>query len=345
MKVRSNPVAPFTPTSPVKNGPPAWLGHVRPRVLGGYETLYVVGESYRQEALWVLAGGRRTGGVRAPIEAVLIAEDDNPVDDNAVSIWIAGRLVGYVERSEAPDLRRGLLALQTRMGGPVALSGHIVGRDLGPDVPHLGVFLDHDPVDFGLRPPDSVLPGDASMVRTGYRGSAPTTTVWWPFSRPSQRIRSGASPRCAMPCRTRPTFSSATSSSRSSSSCCTGAARLTRPYSTSTTTSADGTTRRWTQSVRSSCDALVGFRCWTRTAKPRSGGPRSTITRPRCDGPSGACRSTATRHVVRRIPPISRDVARRRSGSLAVRIPSGTPRQARWRRWSVARVDTRSTGR
>jgi len=67
--------------------------------------------------------------------------------------WRFGRRlkVGHLSRANARRYRPGLLSLQRRYGQPVALSGVIVGGGIPEDGPgQLGVFLRHDPADFGL---------------------------------------------------------------------------------------------------------------------------------------------------------------------------------------------------
>ena len=82
---------------------------------------------------------------------MLLAEDANPYDASAVSVWIGGLMVGYLPRDEARRLRPGLLALQEREGTPIALKGVVVGGGMRDDGPgRLGVFLRYDPADFGL---------------------------------------------------------------------------------------------------------------------------------------------------------------------------------------------------
>jgi hypothetical protein len=168
-RVHRQPAAPFTPTSAVAHGRPSWMvegleAHLCDR---GYVVLNVVGESHYQEALWRVVGGRRTGGVRCEARAILVAENDNSVDHNAVSVWIYGMLSGYVAREDAARLRPGLLELQARVGKPVALEGELVGRDLGTrQVTNIGVFLDYDPTEFGLF--------DAPHTRTGLHSARKT---------------------------------------------------------------------------------------------------------------------------------------------------------------------------
>jgi hypothetical protein len=89
--------------------------------------------------------------VRSDIYAVLVPEDDNPYDPNAVAIWVHGLKVGHLSRSNARRYRPGLLDLQDHYGQPIALNGVIVGGGIREDgLGRLGVFLRHDPTDFGL---------------------------------------------------------------------------------------------------------------------------------------------------------------------------------------------------
>ena len=121
-------------------------------LFGGGDDLEVVGESYYQENLWRLVGPRWPDDrVRHPVYAVLVAEDDNPHDANAVAVWVQGLKVGHLSRADARRYRPGLLGLQRRHGEPVALNGVIAGGGIRGDGPgRLGVFLRHDPADFGL---------------------------------------------------------------------------------------------------------------------------------------------------------------------------------------------------
>lgn len=141
------------------------------RVLDGPVDLEVVGEAYYQDALWQLTGQRPgPDRVRIPIAARLIADTDNQYDANAVSIWIDGSKVGHLSRGDAERYRPGLIALEARLRGPVLLPGVIVGggdRDDGPG--RLGVFLRHDPADFGLEGRSEPDLGDEepAPIRTG----------------------------------------------------------------------------------------------------------------------------------------------------------------------------------
>jgi len=135
----------------------------------GREDLEVVGEASYQDNLWRIVGGRRSpdGRVREEVCAVLAAEPDNPYDANAVAVWIQGLKVGYLSREDARRYRPGLLALEQQHGKLIALAGAIAGGGMRADGPgRLGVFLEHDPVDFGLRPMPMNSPAGSAM-RTG----------------------------------------------------------------------------------------------------------------------------------------------------------------------------------
>ena len=118
----------------------------------GTETLEVVGESHYQETLWALVGGTRAERVRHETIALLVPEPDNPYDRNAIQVLIDGQLVGYLGREDAAAYRPGLLRLmQSSVDGNVALKAAICGGGQRPDGRgRLGVFLDHDPADFGI---------------------------------------------------------------------------------------------------------------------------------------------------------------------------------------------------
>ena len=149
---------------------PAWMRDgMEVQLYEGQETLQVVGEASYQDNLWRIVGGRRSpdGRVREDVFAVLAAEPDNPYDASAVAVWIQGLKVGYLSREDAQRYRPGLLALEEQCGKPIALAGVIAGGGMRADGPgRLGVFLDHDPADFGLHPLPMNPPSGSSM-RTG----------------------------------------------------------------------------------------------------------------------------------------------------------------------------------
>jgi hypothetical protein len=142
----------------------------------GREDLEVVGEASYQDNLWRIVGGRHSpdGRVREEVYAVLAAEPDNPYDANAVAVWIQGLKVGYLSREDARRYRPGLLALEQQHGRPIALAGVIAGGGMRADGPgRLGVFLEHDPADFGLRPMQMGSPAGSAM-RTGLSAALAT---------------------------------------------------------------------------------------------------------------------------------------------------------------------------
>jgi hypothetical protein len=114
-----------------------------------------------QRNLWELVGGRGDPEktVRKEIIAVLHPEIDNPYDANAISVWVSTRedrehtlKAGHLSRDDARRYRPGVIAKQKELGKPVGLQGVIAGGGMREGRPgYLGVFLDHDPGDFGLR--------------------------------------------------------------------------------------------------------------------------------------------------------------------------------------------------
>lgn len=120
----------------------------------GNETLEVVGESRHQDVLWEIVGGFRRDPVRRLCDAVLMPEPNNPVDPNAIRVLVDGRHVGYLSRDDAPAYLPGLKRLMADCEtGYVALEGQIVGGgERGNGIGFLGVFLDHNPADFGIAP-------------------------------------------------------------------------------------------------------------------------------------------------------------------------------------------------
>ena len=144
----------------------------------GDEDLEIVGEANYQEALWAICRGAVGDRIRHRIVAVVVPEPQNPHDENAISIQIDGQLVGYLAHDVAVRYGPGLKDLMTRSGGYVALEGVIVGGGYYNDGPgRLGVWLEHDPRDFGLeaarRTGGRVGPGtrpvaDGGSMRTGF---------------------------------------------------------------------------------------------------------------------------------------------------------------------------------
>lgn len=136
-------------------------------LLGGGHDLEVVGESHYQDALWHVVGGRTLERVRVEIRAVLQAETDNPYDPNAISVWISERKVGYLSREDAAAYRGGLEKLEARDGKKIALRGVVVGGGVREDGPgFLGVWMSHDPTDFGIAP---IVPAPVAALRGSMR--------------------------------------------------------------------------------------------------------------------------------------------------------------------------------
>lgn len=134
----------------------------------GSATLEVVGESHYQQALWQIVGGLRKEHVRHDVVAVLVPEPENPYDENAVSAWVDGLHVGYLSREDAAAYQPGLVALQSAHRRPIALRGVVVGGGPRHDgLGRLGVFLSHDPRDFGVRG-GSGQPATTKRLRTGF---------------------------------------------------------------------------------------------------------------------------------------------------------------------------------
>ena len=146
---------------------------VRITLLAGDDDLEVVGESNYQDALWRICGARRGDRVRHPINGVLVPEPLNPHDANAVAVYVDGHLIGYLDRGTAVQYVGGVHSLMARHGSHVGLRGHVVGggrRDHG--LGFLGVWLEHDPADFGA----------ARASRSGGRPVAEGTAMRTGFS-------------------------------------------------------------------------------------------------------------------------------------------------------------------
>jgi hypothetical protein len=127
---------------------------VQYQLFEGYDDLLLVGEASYQDAIHRAIGLRShpSDAIRAEIHAILVPEPENPYDANAVSGWINAQRVGYLSRSNAQSYVRGLEALQASCGKPVALRGVVAGGGWEAGRPrYLGVFLQHDRQDFGLR--------------------------------------------------------------------------------------------------------------------------------------------------------------------------------------------------
>ena len=108
----------------------------------------VVGVSRRQSVLAAIVDRQSRRGRTVTIDAVLILEDSNPHDANAVRIEIEGELIGYLSRDNARRYRADLAAAgQPR--ATVRCKARIVGgfETESGERAHFGVRLDLPPMD------------------------------------------------------------------------------------------------------------------------------------------------------------------------------------------------------
>jgi len=92
----------------------------------------IVGESHYQPQLRYLALGHDPGdGADQLCEAVLVCEDWNPHDSNAVKIDIREYTIGYLSRPQAVEYRKALLAIGCRGRATVCAARIVGGWDRG----------------------------------------------------------------------------------------------------------------------------------------------------------------------------------------------------------------------
>jgi hypothetical protein len=103
------------------------------------------------------------------------ARPANRYDPDAIAVQIDGHVVGYLPRATAQEYQPGLRNLMARRGACIALRGVIVGGGYYDDGPgRLGVWLEHDPADFGVHPAAFSRPrppgywGAGGVMRTGF---------------------------------------------------------------------------------------------------------------------------------------------------------------------------------
>lgn len=155
---------------------PSWMvDGMSVQLYEGDQTLLVVGESFHADNLRTLVNAMAEPAhyqgdrVRVPCQAIMVAEMDNPYDDNAISLWVSGHKVGHLSREDAAAYRPGLLALREKHGREVALEGVIVGTD-----GIYGVFLNCDPEDFGLKTNKAGEIRRGGQLRTGLSSASGT---------------------------------------------------------------------------------------------------------------------------------------------------------------------------
>ena len=107
----------------------------------------VVAESFYQEALDAICGGKCEDGHDRECHAVLKPEPENRHDKNAVAVVIEGSTVAYLDRETAVEFHKGMRALGAG-GGAASCAAIINGgwrrpQPRGkPDEGHCGVELD-----------------------------------------------------------------------------------------------------------------------------------------------------------------------------------------------------------
>lgn len=103
-----------------------------------------MGESHYQDALERIAGGRTDEIVEIGKVAMLIFEDSNPHDNQAVCVQIEGQTVGYLPRNTARSLRAKAALDGLPYGTPFQCAAQIRGGgDRGErDQGNFGVWLD-----------------------------------------------------------------------------------------------------------------------------------------------------------------------------------------------------------
>jgi hypothetical protein len=67
----------------------------------GHDDLRVVGLPGDQDVLWSLVGPGAAEPVRQDIHALLVAEHGNPLDHDAVAVWLGGHRVGRLATDDA----------------------------------------------------------------------------------------------------------------------------------------------------------------------------------------------------------------------------------------------------
>jgi hypothetical protein len=116
-----------------------------PLVLPGGKTVQVVGESYYQDALDAICGGKCEEGYQLMCQAELRPEPDNEYDKRAVGVYVDGRKVGHLSREEARRCQSALLALCSQGRRPMCDALITGGWFRGPgDEGHYGIRLDLD---------------------------------------------------------------------------------------------------------------------------------------------------------------------------------------------------------
>jgi hypothetical protein len=116
--------------------------------LGDFE-FEVVGESYYQKNLKVIAGSHGKQSAETAVVATLVPLDDNKFDKNAVQIVVADSLVGYLTREDAPRFRRRLSACKLGSTTVTTCDALVVGGFIkkNGERANYGIQLDIRPFD------------------------------------------------------------------------------------------------------------------------------------------------------------------------------------------------------
>lgn len=110
----------------------------------------VVGVSRRQDVLAAIVDRHGRSGRTMTLDALLVLENTNPHDANAVRVEIDGALIGYLSRDNAVRYRADLAAANTP-GATVQCKARIVGgfETASGERASFGVRLDLPPMEAG----------------------------------------------------------------------------------------------------------------------------------------------------------------------------------------------------
>ncbi len=118
---------------PSEHAVPVEWSALPPTMMDG-NLLHVVGESYHQEALEVIAGPKTPDGPSTTrMTAQLVLDQRNPVDPDAVAVFIALHHVGYVEAGLALEIGE-VVETINESGRPATCRARVTGGwDRGAD--------------------------------------------------------------------------------------------------------------------------------------------------------------------------------------------------------------------
>ena len=132
----------------------------------------IVGESYHQESLELLVGGRLKEGVKKFADAVVVCERDNPHDPLAVRVDVGSYAVGHFDREKARVYRRWLRGVGIAEE-PCRCRAVIVGGwDRGGNRGSFGVKLDMPSI---WKPKKSSPVGESSETEFDFAEEQETT--------------------------------------------------------------------------------------------------------------------------------------------------------------------------